>query len=78
MYAPPWIQTITGRGAWIVDTTDVMDITDIEYLDLRLGHIHVQVEAVLVAVVVEVAAPVQLEGAKTVTIVMLHKQKYFI
>ena len=66
MYAPPWIQTITGRGAWIVDTVDVMDIKDIEYLDLRLGHIHVQVETVLVAVVVEVAAPVQLEGVKTI------------
>ena len=43
-----------------------MDITDIEYLDLCLGHIHVQVEAVLVAVVVEVPAPVQLEGVKTI------------
>ena len=40
-----------------------MDITDIKYLDLRLGHIHVQVETVLVAVVVEVPAPVQLEEA---------------
>ena len=71
MYAPPWIQTITGRGAWIVDTTDVMDITDIEHLDLRLGHIHVQVETVLVAVVVEVPAPVQLEGVKTILYALL-------
>ena len=41
-------------------------IKESAYLDLRLGHIHVQVEAVLVAVVVEVPAPVQLEGVKTI------------
>ena len=48
-----------------------MDITDIEYLDMRLGHIHVQVETVLVAVVVEVPAPVQLEGVKMILYALL-------